>query len=208
MQAARRKAPMRAKDDKRPKVRYNVHRETIVNEENEKRLCHMDERQGEEIAEQAANQAEQQAEKTTLTAKEQLWQTVKYTLFAASAGVIQLLGELLFEHVFGWPYWVSYLIALVMSVVWNFTFNRRYTFRSNANVPRAMGLVLAYYAVFTPLSTWWGDALVRAGWNSTLVLVGTMLINFVTEFLFQRFVVFRDTIDTNDVAQRAKQKSA
>ena len=168
----------------------------------------MDERQGEEIAEQAANQAEQQAEKTTLTAKEQLWQTVKYTLFAASAGVIQLLGELLFEHVFGWPYWVSYLIALVMSVVWNFTFNRRYTFRSNANVPRAMGLVLAYYAVFTPLSTWWGDALVRAGWNSTLVLVGTMLINFVTEFLFQRFVVFRDTIDTNDVAQRAKQKSA
>lgn len=139
--------------------------------------------------------------------KQQLWQTVKYTLFAASAGVIQLGAELLFEHVFGWPYWISYLVALVLSVVWNFTFNRRYTFRSSANVPRAMALVALYYAVFTPLSTWWGDALVGAGANSTLVLVGTMLVNFVTEFLYQRFVVFGKSIDTNDVARRAKQKA-
>lgn len=135
------------------------------------------------------------------------WQrTLKYTLFAASAGVIQFGSELLFEKVFGWRYWVSYLIALVLSVVWNFTFNRRYTFRSASNVPKAMTLVALYYVAFTPLSTWWGNALVGAGWNSTLVLVGTMLVNFITEFLYQRFVVFRDTLDTNDVAARARER--
>ncbi|MEG2315207.1 MAG: GtrA family protein, partial [Clostridia bacterium] len=91
-----------------------------------------------------------------------------------------------------------------LSVLWNFTLNRRYTFRSDANIPRAMLLVGLYYLVFTPLSTWWGAALTNLGWNEDLVLVGTMLINFVTEFLFQRFVVYRNTIDTNEIAKHVK----
>ena len=91
----------------------------------------------------------------------------------------------------------------MLSVLWNFTFNRRYTFRSDAGVMRSMLLVALFYAVFTPASPWWGHALTTAGWNDFLVLAGTMVVNFVTEFLYQRFVVYRNRIDTNDVARRA-----
>lgn len=131
-----------------------------------------------------------------------LWQVVKFTLFSASAGIIQVAVFTLMETVFHLPYWPSYLTALVLSVLWNFTFNRRYTFRSDAGVMRSMLLVALFYAVFTPASTWWGHALTTAGWNDFLVLAGTMVVNFVTEFLYQRFVVYRNRIDTNDVARR------
>ena len=135
-----------------------------------------------------------------------MWQVVKFTLFSISAGLIQIAAFTLMETVFHLPYWPSYLTALVLSVLWNFTFNRRYTFRSDASVARSMLLVALFYAVFTPVSTWWGHALTTAGWNDFLVLAGTMVVNFVTEFLYQRFVVYRNRIDTNDVARRASEK--
>ena len=122
--------------------------------------------------------------------------------------VLCIALDSLMETAFHLPYWPSYLTALILSVLWNFTFNRRYTFRSDANVPRAMALVALFYLVFTPLSGWWGKALTDLGWNEDLVMIGTMLINFVTEFLYQKFVVYRGMIDTNDVAKRAMEKEA
>ena len=136
-----------------------------------------------------------------------VWQVVKFTLFSISAGLIQVASFTLMETVFHLPYWPSYLTALVLSVLWNFTFNRRYTFRSDASVGRSMLLVALFYAVFTPVSTWGGHALTTAGWNDFLVLAITMAVNFVTEFLYQRFVVYRNRIDTNDVARRANEKA-
>ena len=136
-----------------------------------------------------------------------VWQVVKFTLFSISAGLIQVAAFTLMETVFHLPYWPSYLTALVLSVLWNFTFNRRYTFRSDASVGRSMLLVALFYAVFPPVSTWWGHALTTAGWNDFLVLAITMAVNFVTEFLYQRFVVYRNRIDTNDVARRANEKA-
>ena len=54
--------------------------------------------------------------------------------------------------------------------------------------------------VFTPLSTWWTAALTESAygimWNEYLVLAITMLTNFVTEYLFDRFLVFGSSIDT------------
>ena len=132
-----------------------------------------------------------------------LWQAVKFTLFSVSAGIIQIGSFTLFNEAFRWSYWAAYLPSLVLSVLWNFTFNPRYTFRSDANIPRAMGLVALFYLVFTPLSTWGGDALNAAGWYEYLVLALSMVLNFVTEFLYQRLVVYRQRIDTNDVARRA-----
>ena len=127
---------------------------------------------------------------------------VKFTLFSISAGVIQMGSFALLNELLHWNYWVCYLIALVLSVVWNFTLNRKFTFASAANVPVAMLLVLAYYAVFTPLSTWmvkWmTDDLL---WNEYLVTAINMLLNFITEFLYQRFVVFRNSIDTAKKAE-------
>ena len=136
-----------------------------------------------------------------------VWQVVKFTLFSISAGLIQVAAFTLMETVFHLPYWPSYLTALVLSVLWNFTFNRRYTFRSDASVGRSMLLVALFYAVFTPVSTWWGHVLTTAGWNDFLVLAITMAVNFVTEFLYKRFVVYRNRIDTNDVARRANEKA-
>lgn len=136
-----------------------------------------------------------------------VWQMVKFTLFSASAGIIQVLAFTVMEKLFHLPYWPSYLTALVLSVLWNFTFNRRYTFRSDASLSRSMLLVALFYVVFTPLSTWGGDALTKAGWNDFLVLALTMALNFVLEFLYQRFVVYRGQIDTNDVARRAEEKA-
>ena len=136
-----------------------------------------------------------------------VWQVVKFTLFSISAGLIQVAAFTLMETVFHLPYWPSYLTALVLSVLWNFTFNRRYTFRSDASVGRSMLLVALFYAVFTPVSTWGGHVLTTAGWNDFLVLAITMAVNFVTEFLYQRFEVYRNRIDTNDVARRANEKA-
>ncbi len=133
---------------------------------------------------------------TKETHKETLSQMIKFTLFSISAGIIQFLTFFVMYDLLKLDYWPSYLTALTLSVFWNFTFNRRFTFKSAANVPIAMMKVAAYYAVFTPLSTWWGDALEGAGWNGFIVLGGTMLINFLTEFLFTRFVVYHNQINT------------
>ena len=131
--------------------------------------------------------------------KKELMRTLKFTLFSASAGIIQVLAFTLLNEILHLEYWFSYLVALVLSVLWNFTLNRKFTFRSAANVPIAMLKVAGYYAVFTPLSTWWTALLTGAeiGWNEYLVLALTMIINFVTEYLFDRFFVFGKSIDTD-----------
>ncbi len=128
--------------------------------------------------------------------------TVKFFLFSISAGVIQMGSFALLNELAGLEYWASYLIALVLSVLWNFTFNRRYTFKSTENVGRAMLLVGLYYCVFTPVSTMLEHQLAgNLGWNEYLVTALNMVLNLVTEFLYQRFVVYRKSLDTNELAK-------
>ena len=134
--------------------------------------------------------------------KQALWQAVKFTLFSASAGIIEAGAFALLDAVTTWGYWPKYLIALVLSVLWNFTLNREFTFKSANNIPKAMALVALFYLVFTPLSTWGGDALSRIGWNEYVVLGLTMLCNLTTEYLYDRFVVYRDTMNTNKRAEK------
>lgn len=147
-------------------------------------------------------------EQLKLTKKQNALQAIKFLLFSVSAGIVQAAAFTLLKEIFGLPYWPCYLAALVLSVVYNFTLNRAFTFKSAANVPAAMLKVFLYYAVFTPLSTWWGDALTRAGWNDYLVLFLTMLTNLVTEFLFCRFVVYRNSINTSARGKRENERYA
>ena len=129
--------------------------------------------------------------------RQEALRAVKFALFSVSAGIIQIGSFTLFNEVFHWSYWVCYLLSLLLSVLWNFTLNRKYTFRSAANVPVAMTKVAAYYAVFTPLSTLLGNWLVDTlGWNEYLATALNMILNFVTEFLYQRWFVFGKSIDT------------
>ena len=125
----------------------------------------------------------------------QLWQAVKFTLFSISAGIIQI-GSFALLEIFIKDYWVPYLISLVLSIVWNFTLNRRYTFKSAANVPIAMAKVFGFYLVFTPVSTYLGNMVEGFGVNDFIILIVTMLSNFVLEFLFCKFVVYRGKEDT------------
>ncbi len=130
--------------------------------------------------------------------KKELLRTAKFVFFSISAGLIQVVSFALLEEVAHVVHWLSYLISLILSVVWNFTLNRKFTFCSAANVPVAMLKVAGFYAVFTPLSTWWTAVLTGAGvgWNEYLVLAITMIANFVLEYLFDRFFVFGNSIDT------------
>jgi len=135
--------------------------------------------------------------------KKELLRSLKFLLFSISAGLIQMGSFTLMNELLHLPYWLSYLVALVLSVLWNFTLNRQYTFKSTANIGRAMTLVFCYYLVFTPLSTMLEHQLAGVqGWNEYLVTFMNMVINFVTEFLFQRFVVYGKNVDTNARAQK------
>lgn len=128
---------------------------------------------------------------------------LKFTLFSISAGLVEMASFALLNELTRLSYWPCYLTALLLSVLWNFTLNRRFTFRSAANVPVAMMKVLAYYAVFTPATTLLGHYLADGlGWNEYLVTGINMVLNFSTEFLYQRFFVFGKTIDSKPKKQK------
>lgn len=128
--------------------------------------------------------------------KKSMWQALKYALFSISAGVIQAASFALMYNVLlhskAEMYWLCHIVALILSILWNFTLNRKYTFQSAANVPIAMLKVAGFYLVFTPVSAWLGQLAANAGWNGLLVEGLTMLANFVLEFLYFKYVVFVD----------------
>ena len=157
-----------------------------------------------------------------LSRKDNIIMMLKYLMCTAGAGIIQLVSFTILNSVLHFDslpvflklfpnaaveelkYGPSYFVALFLSVLFNFTANRKYTFRSANNVPRAMLKVLGYYLVFTPLSIWWGEALAQRGWNEYAVLIPTMMINMITEFLYCRFFVFGDSINTAPKKEKKK----
>lgn len=141
-----------------------------------------------------------------LSKKENEVQVIKFVLFSISAGIIEAVSFAALDTFTGWPYRPCYLIALVLSVLWNFTLNREFTFKSANNVPVAMFKVFLFYCAFTPLSTWGGGVLTDMGWNDYVVLGLTMACNLTTEFLYDRFFVYRGSMNTNKRA--AKQREA
>lgn len=134
----------------------------------------------------------------------EIWRFIRFALFSASAGIIEIGAFALLNEFTGWSYWPSYLIALLLSILWNFTLNRRFTFRSVANVPVAMMKVLAFYAVFVPATTLLGEYLAETLlWNEYLVTGINMGLNFVLEYLYQRYVVYGKSVDSSLNAQPA-----
>ena len=132
---------------------------------------------------------------------------IKFIMFSISAGVIEIISFTLLNELTDWPYWPCYLIALILSVIWNFTLNRKFTFKSVANVPVAMAKILAFYCVFTPVTTVLGNYLAESlHWNEYIVTGINMGLNITTEYLNDRFVVFRKTLDTNNLAQKQRDK--
>lgn len=124
---------------------------------------------------------------------------LKFVFFSISAGLIEMGSFAFLTECTPLDYWPRYLIALVLSVLWNFTLNRKFTFQSSADVPSSMFKVFIYYLIFTPLSTLLGDYLVKIGVNDYIATGINMALNLVTEFLYQRYYVFKDSIDTKVV---------
>lgn len=155
-------------------------------------------------------------EKKPLTKEEKHKENIrffKFVLFSISAGVIEFVSFTIFSRLPGYNnryYWIAALASLILSVLWNFTFNRKFTFQSAKNVPIAMLQVLAYYVVFAPLSIWLAQMYLidTLGWNELLVKAVVMLVNFITEFLYQRFYVFRNSIDTKPVSLKKKEEES
>lgn len=140
------------------------------------------------------------------TAKKEWLRALKFLIISISAGIIQIGLFTLLNELLRWNYWVSYLISLLASILWNFTVNRKITFKSANNVKIAMLLVLAFYAVFTPVSTVLGELAESSGTNEYIVLAVTMIANFLLEFLYTRYVVYRNTCDTATKNDNKKQQ--
>ena len=134
----------------------------------------------------------------------ELIRAVKFTLISLSAGIIQIGSFTLFYELFKWEYWLAYLVSLLLSIIWNFTINRKLTFKSAGNVPKAMAQLLGFYAVFTPVTMLGGQWVESLGVHGLIVEGVTMLLNFVLEFLFCRFVIYRDSLDT---AEKGEEKN-
>lgn len=154
--------------------------------------------------------------------KKNILQFIKFALFSASAGIIQvasftLMNEVIlkmnfiqnamqsngtFGKIMQNEYGPIYLIALLLSVLWNFTFNRKFTFKSAANIPIAMLKVLAFYAVFTPVSVLLGNYFTSKYADVAvieyIVLACTMATNMITEFIYDKFVVFKGSENTSE----------
>ena len=140
--------------------------------------------------------------------KKETARALKFILFSASAGIIEVLAMTLCEEVLKIPgHWVCYTIALVLRVLWNFTFNRKFTFQSAENVPKAMLLVFLFYVPFAPFTIWNEHFLADThGWNEYAVLAINMALNLSLEYLWDNFVVYRNSKDTNDIAKKKQEK--
>lgn len=135
--------------------------------------------------------------------KKEVLRVVKFVMFSISAGIIEIVSFTILNEFTGWEYWPCYLIALILSVLWNFTLNRKFTFKSASNVPVAMAKIALFYCVFTPVTTIMGNYLAEdLLWNDYIVTGINMGLNITTEYLYDRFVVFRKSIDTNKLAMR------
>ncbi len=127
---------------------------------------------------------------------------VKFTLISISAGVIQIGSFTLMYELCSLDYWLSYLVSLLLSIIWNFTINRKITFKSASNVPKAMAQLLGFYAVFTPVTMLGGQWIESIGVHGLIVEAVTMILNFVLEFLFCRFVIYRNSCDTAEKKEK------
>ncbi len=142
-----------------------------------------------------------------ISKKETIIQILKFVAFSMGAGIIQIVSYTIIHELTDCAHWKAYLPSLILSVLYNFTVNRRYTFKSATNVPVAMFKVALFYCVFTPVSLYLGQLAENAGVNNYIVEAVTMTCNLVTEYLYCRFVVYRGTMNTNKLAEKDKEKA-
>lgn len=165
--------------------------------------------------EKAAKRAERKAKFKEMDKKNGTkWQAFKYLCCTASAGLIQIIsftilqaaipdnGETLHFIVedMSRATFIATTVALALSVLWNFTLNRKFTFKSAKNVPVAMFLAFLFYVPFYPFQTWYVHTVKVALGGSDgagfLAEATVMLINGILEFCWQKFVIYRKSTNS------------
>lgn len=146
-------------------------------------------------------------EEQKITKKETLIQVLKFVAFSMGAGIIQIVSYTIIHELTDCEHWKAYLPSLILSVLYNFTVNRKFTFKSATNVPVAMLKVALFYCVFTPVSLYLGHLAEGAGVNNYIIEAVTMACNLLTEYLYCRFVVYRNSMNTNKLAEKEKEKT-
>lgn len=142
-----------------------------------------------------------------LTTKETIIQVAKFVAFSMGAGIIQIVSYTIIHELTDCAHWKAYLPSLILSVLYNFTVNRKFTFKSANNVPVAMLKVALFYCVFTPVSLYLGQMAENVGVNNYIVEAVTMGCNLISEYLYCRFVVYRNSMNTNKLAEKDKAKT-
>lgn len=142
-----------------------------------------------------------------ITTKQTIVQILKFVAFSMGAGIIQIVSYTIIHELTDCAHWKAYLPSLILSVLYNFTVNRKFTFKSANNVPIAMLKVALFYCVFTPVSAYLGHLAEQAEVNNYIIEAVTMACNLITEYLYCRFVVYRNSMNTNKLAEKEKEKA-
>ncbi|MDO5025763.1 MAG: GtrA family protein [Trueperella sp.] len=117
-------------------------------------------------------------------------QAVKFTLLSGTAAVVEAGSYALFLALDLMPVSWAQAISVALSVLWNFTLNRKFTFKSTGNVPFAMLLVSLFYVAYIPISSVLAGLMDDAGMHPAVIKIIWLLINFVGEFIWWKYVVF------------------
>ena len=152
---------------------------------------------------------EKEKKEIKLTKKQKIIMAIKFALISASAGIIQIGAFTLLYEVLNLIWWASYVISLTLSVLWNFTINREFTFKSANNIPIAMLKVACFYLVFAPTTTLLGNYLTDTLlWNGFLVEGLIMISNLILEYFYCTLVVYKGSINTNERAKKEQEKDS
>lgn len=156
-------------------------------------------------------------------------QFIKYALCAASAGIIQIVLFSILQTVLPKDMgnihfivedmqlgtFIATTVALCASILWNFTFNRKFTFKDAGNVPLAMFLAFLFYVPFYPFQTWYVHTIktllshhINVDGAGIIAEASVMAINFALEFIWQKFVVFRKPKDKKTATTQQEQNTA
>lgn len=148
------------------------------------------------------------SEKKEKKDKKEVIRAVKFALVSASAGIVEAVVFTGMNELGDFPYYANYLTALIASIIWCYTVNRKYTFKSTKPVKIILLYAAAFYAVFTPATTLLGSWLTGSlGWNEYIATAINMALNLSLEYLYDTFVVYRNEMDNNDVARKEAEKA-
>lgn len=128
-----------------------------------------------------------------------------FLYFSLGAGVIKLVSFLLLSLIdsgHGAVLVLAEIVSVVLSGLFNFTWNRKFTFRSTNNIVPGMFLYGLYSLIATPAVASFIVDLTRRGWADWLAKAMKMALHFILDSLYCKFVIFRQVKERASVRKK------